>query len=146
VFEDIARETQLAADSRRFYSEHVQDASTVEFWLRAYVAHIFSLHEEHTAKRSSEFETSNEAFVDTLQEHVKEYLDFVVETLLKSPCRSCLAKFTFQFYELGEVCPQLLPPMAHAPMQLAGDIVCVLMLLLLSVMCYLHLTTHLPLI
>jgi len=31
VFEDIARETQLAAASRRFYSEHVQDASTAEF-------------------------------------------------------------------------------------------------------------------
>ena len=113
--------------------------------MRAYVAHIFSLHEEHIAKRSSESETSNEAFVDTLQEHVKEYLEFVLETLLSSQCRSCLSKFTFHFDELGEFCPQLLPPMAHALMQLAGDIVCVLMLLLLSVMCYLHLTTHLPL-
>jgi hypothetical protein len=95
VFEGIARETKLAADSGRFYSGHVQDGSTVEFWLRAYVAHISSLHEESTAKRSSENETSNEAFVDTLPEHIKDYLGFVLETLLKSQCRYCLAKFTF---------------------------------------------------
>jgi hypothetical protein len=81
----------------------------------------------NTAKRSSEFETSNEAFVDTLPEHIKEYLGFVLETLLKSQCNHCLAKFTFQFFELDEVCPQLLPPMAHALMELTGDTLCVLM-------------------
>jgi hypothetical protein len=145
VFEAIARETQLAVVSHRLYSDHVQDVSTVEFSLRKYVAHIFNLHKQHTAKLSSESQTSNVAFVDTLPDNVKDYLEFVLDTLLKSQCRSCLAKFTFQFYELGEVCPQLLPPMAHALMQLTGDIVCVLMLLLLSVMCYLYLTTHLPL-
>jgi hypothetical protein len=127
VFEGIARETKLAAEFGRFYSELIQDASTVEFWLRAYVAHITSLHEEYTETRSSENETSNEAFVDTLPEHVKDYLGFVLETLLNSQCNYCLHKFTYQFDILEEICRQLLPPIAHALMELTGDTLCVLM-------------------
>jgi hypothetical protein len=127
VFEGIARETKLAAEYGRFFSELIQDASTVEFWLRAYVAHISSLHEEYTAKRSSENETSNEAFVDTLPEHIKDYLGFVLETLLNSQCDNCLPKFTYQFEIIDEICPQLLPPIEFALIQLTGDILCVLM-------------------
>ena len=130
VFEAIARETKLAVVSHRFCSEHVQDASTVEFWLRKYVAHIFNLHKQHIDKLSSESQTSNDAFVDTLPDNVKDYLEFVLDTLLKSHCRSCLAKFTSLFVELGEFCPQLLPPMAHALMALTRDRLCSLMLLI----------------
>jgi len=139
VFEGIARETKVAAEFGRFYSELIQDASTVEFWLRAYVAHISSLHEEYTDKRSSENETSNEAFLDTLPEHVKDYLGFVLETLLNSQCNNCLHKFTYQFVEIHEICPQLLPPMAFALIELTGDILCVLMY------AYNMRTTYLPL-
>jgi hypothetical protein len=139
VFEGIARETKLAAESGRFFSELIQDASTVEFWLRAYVAHISSLHEEYTSKRSSENETSNEAFVDTLPEHIKDYLGLVLETLLTSQCNHCLDRFTYQFGQLDEICPQLLPPIAFALIELTGDILCVLMYT------YNMRTTYLPL-
>jgi len=136
VFEDIAKETKLAADSCRYYSEHIQDASTIECWLRAYVSHIYKLHEEHAAGPSSDSAKSTPAFVDTLPEYVKRYVGFVVNILLSSPCRYCLDKFTFQFEQLDEICPQLLPPMARALEMLTGDMLCVMILLWLSVMCY----------
>jgi hypothetical protein len=121
VFEDIAKETKSAADSCRYYSEHIQDASTIEFWLRAYVSHIYKLHEEHAAGPSSDSAQSTPAFVDTLPEYVKRYVGFVVSCLLSSPCRYVLDKFMFQFKQLDEVCPELVPPMARALDILTGD-------------------------
>ena len=118
IFEDIAKETKSAMDGCRYYSEHMQDASTIEFWLRAYVSHIYKLHADHKAGPSSE-----SAFVDTLPDYVKRYVGFVIQCLLASPCRFVLEKFTFQFDQLEEICPELVPPMARALDMLTGDIV-----------------------
>ena len=122
VFEDIAKETKSAMDAQRYYSEHLQDASTIEFWLRAYVAHVAKLYAAHDAAPSSGSGDPTPAFVDTLPEYVKRYVGFVVNCLLSSPCRFVLDKFTVLFDQLSEMCPELIPPMARALEFLTGDI------------------------
>ena len=114
VFEDIAKETKSAMDAQRYYAEHLQDASTIEFWLRAYVAHVAKLYAAHDAAPSSGSGDPTPAFVDTLPEYVKRYVGFVVNCLLSSPCRFVLDKFTVLFDQLSEMCPELIQPMARA--------------------------------
>ncbi len=108
MFEDIAVATKKAAESNHFTSSDGNDTSTVEFWLRSYAAHLKSRYDTHARTKG---ET---AFVETLMPHVRLYLKFVLKCMLQSPCFNVVGSFKPHFDAIGEFCPELLPPLAHA--------------------------------
>ena len=49
MFEGIARATKAALEAGRYFSDDLHDTSTIEFWLRSYVAHLRAAHDQFAA-------------------------------------------------------------------------------------------------
>ena len=74
MFEAIARATKKAMNGARFYSDDVHDTTTMEFWLRSYVAHLRAAHDKFTAASSVATDSTNPdgacSFIVTQPPHV----------------------------------------------------------------------------